>query len=146
MTLWSIKYICLLSWRTSIVSLSVIVTAEALNLGACHHLPILIPIIDMLQQKEKGKGASPMTITHSTNPSSVASSPAARSYERYEMVRDGLSQGFGAIKDVSEATEMLAPLKATCALMERALEMTRVCRPFPQTWAPSKTHLFAENK
>lgn len=42
------------------------------------------------------------------------------------MVRDGLTQGVGVIKDVSEATDMLAPLKATCALIERALEITKV--------------------
>lgn len=44
----------------------------------------------------------------------------------YEGTRDGLILGFNAVKDVSEATELLAPLKATCALIIRGLETTRV--------------------
>jgi len=55
---------------------------------------------------------------------------AARSNEHYETTRDGLIVFFGTAKDVSEATELLAPLKATCALMVRALEMTKVYLSF----------------
>jgi hypothetical protein len=86
----------------------------------------------MLSRKKKGKDTSSATSTHPTSTSSVAASSAARSDKRYEMVRDGFSEGFGALKDVSEATEILAPLKATSALMVRALEITKVCQLLPQ--------------
>jgi hypothetical protein len=36
---------------------------------------------------------------------------------------------FSIVKDVSEATELLSPLKATCALIIRALDTTRVRIP-----------------
>jgi hypothetical protein len=61
-----------------------------------------------------------------------AGADAARSNEHYETTRDGLIVFFGTAKDVSEATELLAPLKATCAILVRALEMTKVyiCHSF----------------
>jgi len=63
----------------------------------------------------------------SPSSSKGADSAAARSDGRYEITRDGLIVFFGTAKDISEATELLAPLKVACGLMVRALETAKVC-------------------
>ena len=63
----------------------------------------------------------------SPSSSKGANSSAARSERQYEITRDGLIIFFGTAKDISEATELLAPLKVACGLMVRALETAKVC-------------------
>jgi hypothetical protein len=46
----------------------------------------------------------------------------------YEETRDGFILGFNIAREVSEATDLLAPLKATSLLMIRGLEITKVSR------------------
>lgn len=48
-----------------------------------------------------------------------------------ELTREAFILGFNIIKDISEASELLSPLKATCALILRGLETTRV------SWNPA---------
>jgi hypothetical protein len=93
-----------------------------LELAATSSMPNL-----SLSRPLKQNKPSEMASTSPANPSANA----ARSNEQYETTRDGLIIFFGTAKDVSEATDLLAPLKATCALMVRALEMTKVWLLFP---------------
>jgi hypothetical protein len=44
----------------------------------------------------------------------------------YEETRDGLLLGFNVIREISEASDLLSPLKSTCLLIIRGLETTRV--------------------
>jgi hypothetical protein len=46
--------------------------------------------------------------------------------EAYEGTRDAFILGFNIVKDISEATGVLSPLKSVCALIIRGLETTRV--------------------
>jgi hypothetical protein len=45
---------------------------------------------------------------------------------KYEETTDGFILGFNIVREVSEATGLLAPLKATCLLIVRGLETTKV--------------------
>jgi hypothetical protein len=51
---------------------------------------------------------------------------APKRNKAYEGTKDELILGFSIVKDVSEASELLASLKAICALVIRGLETTRV--------------------
>lgn len=53
-------------------------------------------------------------------------SDAPRSDSAYEETRDAFILGFNVTREVSEATELLSPLKSTCLLLVRGLEITRV--------------------
>jgi hypothetical protein len=53
-------------------------------------------------------------------------SPSPKSDKAYEETRDAFILGFNVVQEVSEATNLLAPLKATCLLLVRGLETTRV--------------------
>ena len=44
----------------------------------------------------------------------------------YRSLLDWLEQGFSVARDVSEATPVLAPLKAACAVMIRGINIARV--------------------
>jgi hypothetical protein len=45
----------------------------------------------------------------------------------YEETRDGFILGFNVVREISEATDLLSPLKAAGLLMVRGLEITKVC-------------------
>jgi hypothetical protein len=45
----------------------------------------------------------------------------------YEETRDGFILGFNVVREISEATDLLSPLKATGLLIVRGLEITKVC-------------------
>ena len=45
----------------------------------------------------------------------------------YQVTLDGSIYFFDTVRQLSEATELLAPLKAVCGVIMKALEMTRVC-------------------
>jgi hypothetical protein len=49
----------------------------------------------------------------------------------FEETRDGFILAFNVVKDISEASGILSPLKSTCALLIRGLEITRVSTEFP---------------
>lgn len=53
-------------------------------------------------------------------------SPSPKSDKAYEETRDGFLLGFNVVREISEATDLLAPLRATCLLLVRGLEMVRV--------------------
>ncbi|KIM27957.1 hypothetical protein M408DRAFT_24004 [Serendipita vermifera MAFF 305830] len=74
-------------------------------------------------QKQKSPPGGPSPSPPPTSPDNTTA--AARSERQYEILRDGSIVFFATVKDVSEATEVLAPLKATCGLLVRALEMTK---------------------
>lgn len=58
---------------------------------------------------------------------STASTSTVRGSDKaYEETRDAFILGFNVIREVSEATELLSPLKSTCLLLLRGLETTRV--------------------
>jgi hypothetical protein len=46
--------------------------------------------------------------------------------EPYQMTRDMAITGLNIIKDVADVSGVLAPLKVTCALLIRCLEVTKV--------------------
>lgn len=46
--------------------------------------------------------------------------------EPYQMTRDMAIMGLNIIKDVADVSGVLAPLKVTCALLIRCLEVTKV--------------------
>ena len=45
----------------------------------------------------------------------------------YQVTLDGSIHFFDTVRQLSEATELLAPLKAVCGVIVKALETTRVC-------------------
>jgi hypothetical protein len=61
-----------------------------------------------------------------TNLASTYGSPSPKGDKAYEETRDAFILGFNVVREVSEATDLLAPLRATCLLLVRGLEMTRV--------------------
>lgn len=65
------------------------------------------------------------------NAPNAPNAEAPKQNTAYEGTRDGLILGFNIVKDVSEASEILAPLKAACALVIRGLETTRVRSSVP---------------
>jgi hypothetical protein len=56
-------------------------------------------------------------------------SPSPKSDKAYEETRDAFILGFNVVREVSEATDLLAPLRATCLLLVRGLETIRVSYP-----------------
>jgi hypothetical protein len=58
-------------------------------------------------------------------PSTSHGSPSPKGDKAYEETRDAFILGFNIVREVSEATNLLAPLRATCLLLVRGLETTR---------------------
>lgn len=69
-----------------------------------------------------------------------AEMPLPNTSDTYKAITDWLEQGFALVRDVSEATPVLAPLKSASVLVIRALQILRVrtlnergpeCQGFP---------------
>jgi len=58
-------------------------------------------------------------------PSTGAGASQEASDEPYQMTRDMAITGLNVIKDVTDVSGVLAPLKVTCALLIRCLEVTK---------------------
>jgi hypothetical protein len=80
----------------------------------------------------KGRKAKKPAISSSSNQSSAAGpstgteASQVTSDEPYQMTRDMAITVLYTIKDVSDVSGVLAPLKVTCALLIRCLEITKV--------------------
>jgi hypothetical protein len=86
---------------------------------------------------DKGRKASDKIILHEEHSGILANfSDGATSEDdglgprgaRYEETRDSLILGFNVVREISEANDLLAPLKATGLLIVRGLEITKVYR------------------
>ncbi|PVF96199.1 WD40 repeat-like protein [Serendipita vermifera] len=53
---------------------------------------------------------------------------------KYQETTDGFILGFNIVREISEATSLLAPLKATCLLIGRGLETTRKMNNNKRAW------------
>jgi hypothetical protein len=81
----------------------------------------------------KGRKAKKPAISSSSNQSSAAGpsttgteASQVTSDEPYQMTRDMAITVLYTIKDVTDVSGVLAPLKVTCALLIRCLEITKV--------------------
>jgi hypothetical protein len=80
-----------------------------------------------MSHKGKNKEVQNEGDASQTNLASTShSSPSPKGDKAYEETRDAFILGFNVVREVSEATNLLAPLRATCLLLVRGLEMTRV--------------------
>ncbi|KAG8820223.1 hypothetical protein FRC17_010216 [Serendipita sp. 399] len=59
----------------------------------------------------------------------------ARSLQKYKATSDISEHFFGLIKEISEATDLLSPLKAACALLIRGITLTRAMHNNEIDWA-----------
>lgn len=82
-----------------------------------------------LQKLKKKPNKSQNPSTSATSISNASTSDAAAPSDDgllYQEVREWSILVTNVVRDVSEATSMLAPLKSTMALLTRGLEITRV--------------------
>jgi hypothetical protein len=82
------------------------------------------------QQQKRRKKATP-SLDPPTNPESSArastpSNTGAKELASYEETREWSLLFANVVRDISEASGMLSPLKSTMALVIRGLEITRV--------------------
>jgi hypothetical protein len=83
-------------------------------------------------QKLKRKAATPSPEPSDANPSeraATSSNSGAKDLAKYEETREWSLLFANVVKDITEASDMLMPLKSTMALVIRFLEITRVIKP-----------------
>jgi predicted RNA-binding Zn ribbon-like protein len=79
------------------------------------------------KNKRKTKSTNKVSATSSNVASAAVASTSANSGEGWhEEVRDGIILGLNFVRDLSESTDLLAPLKGASALVIRGLETARV--------------------
>jgi hypothetical protein len=79
------------------------------------------------KNKRKKNSTNKVSATSSNAPSAAVASTSANSGEGWhEEARDGLILGLNFVRDLSESTDLLAPLKGASALVIRGLETARV--------------------
>lgn len=96
----------------------------------CLLTPITFPpALCLARMTGKGRKSKKPAISSSSNQSSAAgpsNAAGTSSDEPYQMTRDMAITVLDIVKDVSEVSGVLAPLKVACGLLRRCLEITKV--------------------
>jgi len=77
------------------------------------------------KRRKKGPNVKPRSLSENAIPSTSSLTSIEQSNIAIERI-DWALQITDIVKDISEGSQLLAPLKATCALLIRGLEITRV--------------------